>query len=177
MRHFEIGGSPYTDDVIPPNLHSFFPNNLTTFQGILECFNGDVWRRSSGIPAAAGGGGGDDDDNGDFDDKDEDEKDDDEDDPEELKKVITYRLESMREHMESIANQGNVTIKNLAIITTFITFLEMAKESVCIALNISQDDARTVGQAAQTDTSGVSFPIYSFLMFNHTTDSVSWLYS
>lgn len=166
MRHFQIGGSPYIEDVIPTNLHSFFPNNLTTFQGILECFNGGVWRRSSGIPAAAGGGDGDDDDNGDFDDDDDDEEDDEEDDSEELKAVITIRLKSLREHMKSIANQGNVTIKNLAIVTTFISFLEMTQDSVRIALNISQDDARTVGQAAQTNISGVSILIIiiSFLL-------------
>ena len=159
MRHFQIGGSPYIDDVIPTNLDSFFPDNLTTFQGIQECFNGGVWRRSSGIPLAAGGGDGDDDDNGDFDDNDDDEADDEEDDWEELKDVITRNLQGIREDMKKIANQGNVTIKNLAILTTFISFLEMTQESVRIALNISQDDVRTIGQAAQTNTSGVSILI------------------
>lgn len=159
MRHFHIGGSPFIDDVIPTNLDSILPDNLSTFQGILECFNGGVWRRSSGIPPAAGGGDGDDDDNGDFDDDDDDEADDEEDDWEELKRVITFNLQSLREHMKEIAHQGNVTIKNLAIVTTFISFLEMTQESVRIALNISQDDVRTIGQAAQTNISGVSIII------------------
>lgn len=55
--------------------------------------------------------------------------------------------------------QGNVIIKNLAIVHTFIAFLEMSM-------------ARTIGQACQTHTSSVSIPV----LLSPNLHSCDWFY-
>jgi hypothetical protein len=173
MRHFNLSGQSPDDDTMPDNLLSPLP--FRSMSGLSRTFLGGVTTVRGGLRAMGGGGtvgggdGGDDDhDNGDdengddSDDSDFHDKDSDDDvklepngDDWEMEETAQY----IREHRKALsikATEGNIVLKNMHAVATFLAFVQLAIEATQISLRAAQVEVRSIGQAIEQSVGEVS---------------------
>ena len=172
MRHFNLSGQSPDDETMPDNILSPLP--LRSMTGLSRTFLGGVTTVRGGLRAmggggTVGGGGGDDDhDNGDdengddSDDSDFHDKDSDDDvklepngDDWEMEETAQY----IREHRKALsikATEGNIVLKNMHAVATFLAFVQLAIEATQNSLRAAQVEVRSIGQAIEQSVGEVS---------------------